>query len=294
MPAEALSFTVNFENIDKNSISSIDEIISDVGFHPASGPMAGGDFTNSLNYQPFEDTEENRQLIERCVDKISDEFPDAGVEHQIRYNKDRGAIIQQRCEITIKNREKGHTTSDSTNNTTEDSDDPKWREFADSNDREKKRVGGSHARFDDDSASTDSDNDTEQKESEEPSGPPDNCIDCDSQDIESAPGESEQFICSDCGLVMNKRNTETRSNFLDEEDRSEYIRARWSEQTDTATVGIITEPYRRNHEYYRIENPREFFKDCSGEREEKRKIKQSDLEPFETLDLPPIDWRFTD
>jgi hypothetical protein len=184
--------------------------------------------------------------------------------------------------------------SDSTNNTTKDSDTPEWRAFGDSNDREKKRVRASYDRSAGDSISTDTDTDTEQQESNEPSGPPDNCIDCDSQNIESVQDESDEFICSDCGLVMKRRNTEIRSNFLDKDGGSDYVRADWSKQTSTGIVGIITEPYRRHHEYYRIENPREFFKDCSGEEEQKQRIKQSNLEPFETLDLPPIDWRYSD
>jgi len=45
--------------------------------------------------------------------------------------------------------------------------------------------------------------------------------------------------------------------------------------------------------YYRIENPREFFEGCSNEQDELKRIRESDLEPFETLDLPDIEWRYS-
>lgn len=134
---------------------------------------------------------------------------------------------------------------------------------------------------------TDSDGDTQQQGTDESGIPPDNCIDCDSQNVEPTPDESEQFICSDCELVMEFN-----------EPKDSYSPAHWSEQTDTATVGIVTVPHQRRHEYYKIDNPRDFFENCSGEKEEKRRIKQSDLDPFETIspstDLPPIDWTYTE
>lgn len=73
-------------------------------------------------------------------------------------------------------------------------EDLEWRAYAETNNRKRKRVGESHARFDDHPVSSDSDNDTKQQESDEPSDLPDNCIDCDSQDIESVPDNSEQSI----------------------------------------------------------------------------------------------------
>jgi hypothetical protein len=127
---------------------------------------------------------------------------------------------------------------------------------------------------------------------------PSACLECGSETIESAPDDSEQFVCSDCGLVMYKRDRslpESVSENLDRfsEDRGDFARADWSEQTSTAIVGLIKEPERTDHEYYRIENPREFFEDCSGEQEQLQRIKESDLEPFETLDLPHIEWTFS-
>lgn len=72
----------------------------------------------------------------------------------------------------------------------------------------------------------------------------------------------------------------------------EFAHADWSQQSQTAVVGLIKEPDRTYHGYYRIENPREFFEGCSGEQEQLNRIRESDLEPFETLDLPQVDWRF--
>jgi Zn finger protein HypA/HybF involved in hydrogenase expression len=443
MPAEALNLVVSFDNISNNNIHEINKLVSEVGFHPAGEKMTDGEFTSFLNYQPFEYTDKNIQLIETCVDKISSEFPNAEVNYDISRTNNNDAITQQQCEITIRNESEikmpSNGTGDSdeserraSDNNTNDFEDINWRdtesrgssitndnsngddqhqifqhnsinvrinynldtnsqvlvfdsiedesesgmlgfqqgerlEFqvekyelhctcgkavnmtseeeairhlnnkptteraesaddADQQDSDKAsdtadncpECGGDDIVYDDSrkesvcsdcglviesstkitkesdsdiewhnkkaygSSSTNSDSSTQQQEADGPRGPPDNCIDCDSQNIESTPDESEQFICSDCGLVMAKRNTERKS---------EYVRARWSEQTDTAIVGIIKEPHRRHHEYYRIDNPREFFKNCSGEIQ---KIKQSDLEPFETLDLPHIDWIYSE
>jgi len=122
---------------------------------------------------------------------------------------------------------------------------------------------------------------------------PSACLECGSEDIEPAKNKSDQFVCSNCKLVMYKRDHSKlpENRFSDQID--DFARADWSQQYDTAIVGLIKEPYRTYHEYYRIENPREFFEDCSNEQEQLRRIKDSGLEPFETLDLPQIDWRFS-
>ena len=90
---------------------------------------------------------------------------------------------------------------------------------------------------------------------------PSSCLECGSENMKTPQRETNQFICSDCGLVMYKRDTsnvpDNMSGFSDR--LGEFARADWSEQTRTAVVGLIKEPHRNYHEYYRIENPREFF-----------------------------------
>jgi hypothetical protein len=295
MPNEAVQLDLRTDGLDSDDIDTAQDIVSNVGFQPNHHDVQ---VTNgTVNFQPFENTEANQELLEKCVERLNTEFSNADTQYEIRENRDRAMPASKRCTITV---ESGRGSGISGNNPegAEDSDESEWKAFADSNGRENKRGNTpertSYIRSADDSTSTNSDDDTEQQESDEGSTTPDRCIDCDSENIDSVTDSSEQFICSDCGLVMDRRNTEMNSTLWNEQERSDYVRAHWSEQTDTAVIGIITDPHRTHHEYYRIENPREFLKSCSGEREETQRIKQSDLEPFETLDLPPIDWRYTD
>lgn len=60
-------------------------------------------------------------------------------------------------------------------------------------------------------------------------------------------------------------------------------------------VAFIDEPWRTEHEYYRIENAAEFFGDAWGDNTEMaNKIHESDLEPFRTVSLPNADWIIPD
>lgn len=134
------------------------------------------------------------------------------------------------------------------------------------------------------------------------------CPECGSENIELASDEVEEYFCEDCRLLFD---TETESDPFDpaiystsdqdtdaftkrmaqRSDSKEYTH--WSEQTSPAIVGLIEEPDRIKQEYYRIENPKEFFKGCSGEQDELRRIRESELEPFETLDLPRVEWKYS-
>jgi hypothetical protein len=289
MPAEAVKLDLHVDGLDPDDIDDIEQTVAKLGFQsdPHSEPMMNG----VINFQPFENTEENRELVEKCATRLKEDFPDLNVRYEIGENRDPGILASQYCNIIVEPESESKASGDSSD-PTEDSDSPDWRAFGDDDAREKKRVGSSYTQSTD--TSTDFDDGVEPQEADGASGPPDNCIECDSEDIETVSDEADQFICSNCGLVMKKRRTKMNSPFFDDEERSDYIRADWAEQTETAIVGIITDPERRHHEYYRIENPREFFHNCSGEREQKQKIKRSDIEPFETLDLPRIDWKFTD
>lgn len=134
------------------------------------------------------------------------------------------------------------------------------------------------------------------------------CPECGSENIEPASDEVEEYFCEDCRLLFD---TETESDPFDpaiystsdqdtdaftermaqRSDSNEYTH--WSEQTSPAIVGLIEEPDRTKHEYYRIENPKEFFNGCSSEQDELRRIRESELEPFETLDLPHVEWKYS-
>lgn len=85
--------------------------MSSVGFHSAGEKISGGDFADSLNYQPFENTRENIQLIETCVDEISGKFPNVEVDYRITRTNERDAATQQQCAITIEGEEKEGDTS---------------------------------------------------------------------------------------------------------------------------------------------------------------------------------------
>lgn len=56
-------------------------------------------------------------------------------------------------------------------------------------------------------------------------------------------------------------------------------------------VGIVSEPDRTEHEYYRIDNAAEFFGDSWQDNTAMaNKIHNADIEPFKTASLPKADW----
>lgn len=56
-------------------------------------------------------------------------------------------------------------------------------------------------------------------------------------------------------------------------------------------IGIVSEPDRTDHEYYRIDNAAEFFGDSWQDNTAMAtKIHDSDIEPFKTASLPNADW----
>jgi hypothetical protein len=146
MPAEAAELTFSCEgDIGSNQISDIEEIVSEYGFNIHS------DAVTSLVFQPFENTEENKKLVEACVAEVESEFPDLDIKYGKHSNKDPGKRVSRIFDIKIIG-EKGVS-----NDTTDDSDDYEWRRFNDSDDGEKKRVRAPRTQSTDDVVSTDPD-----------------------------------------------------------------------------------------------------------------------------------------
>jgi|APHM01.1.fsa_nt_gi hypothetical protein len=112
MPAEALAFVVRFENISEYNVHKINKIITDAGFHSAE--VTGGDLLTSFNYQPFENTDKQIQLLITCVGRISDAIPNVEVKYEIKDSNDSSVFTQQRCEITVESENKVDTTFEST------------------------------------------------------------------------------------------------------------------------------------------------------------------------------------
>lgn len=161
----------------------------------------------------------------------------------------------------------------------------------------------------DESSATDGDD-----ANEETTNGDDSCVECGGELVEME--ESDERYCNACGLVVDDSDTpewrasldrdgeeKQESNLIDDDTND-----RWEtnvERTDFATdieidhsppegevvVGIVSEPYRTDHEYYRIEDAEEFFGDAWEDNGEMaRLLHESDIEPFEELSLPRVDW----
>ena len=72
--------------------------MSETRFQRAHHPTGISDV---VNFQPFENTEENRALVEESVRKIADEFPELEISYQMWENRDAGMVVAKRCTIQI-------------------------------------------------------------------------------------------------------------------------------------------------------------------------------------------------
>lgn len=113
MPAESVALDIDVNALGEDDIDRVHEIVSDSGFHPH--PYDEGAIGGIINYQPFENTEENRELLEQCVNKIASELPDAEVTYDLRKNRDAGRVVGKQCYLTVRTEisggEKEHTDS---------------------------------------------------------------------------------------------------------------------------------------------------------------------------------------
>lgn len=140
MPNEAVQLDLRTDGLDSDDIDTAQDIVSNVGFQPNHHDVQ---VTNgTVNFQPFENTEANQELLEKCVERINNEFSNADTQYEIRENRDRAMPASKRCTITVESG-RGNDVSGNTPEATEDSDDAEWRAFADSDGEEKERAGWS-------------------------------------------------------------------------------------------------------------------------------------------------------
>lgn len=112
MPAEAVGFDLYFtelqspentldsvDSLDAETVNRIQQIVSETGFHPDphDESIMGGTF----NFQPFENTPENKELLEECVKEIETEFPKLDASYNIKKNRNRGVNAAKMCNLAI-------------------------------------------------------------------------------------------------------------------------------------------------------------------------------------------------
>lgn len=146
------------------------------------------------------------------------------------------------------------------------------------------------------------------------------CPECGAKDFEPVEEDSEELACGNCGYVNKEVDwTEYSHADTDESRRKnledlEELPDRQSESPSSETSGPFADYWHHDpaifalmsddgtkQEFYQIDNPEEFFQeldvegDSSWTRDERvrRKIQQSDIDPFQKVDIPYIDWRFT-
>ena len=104
MPDEAVALDLYFpntDNLESDSINEIRRIVSETEFQPDphDESMMGG----TINFQPFENCQENRNLLEKCIKKIENEFPGLKVSYEIKRNRDAGRLPAKQCVIKVVN-----------------------------------------------------------------------------------------------------------------------------------------------------------------------------------------------
>ncbi len=108
-----------------------------------------------VNFQPFENTEGSQKLLERCVERINNEFSNVDARYEIRENRDVAVLASKHCTITVESTGESETSGNSPEATT-DSNDADWRAMINDDKLEGSRV---------ESSTTASDDEIEQQES---------------------------------------------------------------------------------------------------------------------------------
>lgn len=146
------------------------------------------------------------------------------------------------------------------------------------------------------------------------------CPECGAADFKSVEEGSEELVCGNCGYVNDQIDWREYSHQDTDESRQESVEDSQelpdyqSGSSSSGESGPFADYWHHNpaifalmsddgtqQEFYRIEDPEEFFEeldvegDSSWTRDEKmrREIQQSDIEPFQKIEIPYIDWRFT-
>lgn len=119
MPAESAELTFSrVSELEAGHINVIEEVASRCGFNIHS------DAVTCLVFQPFENTEENKKLVEECIEEIRTQFPDLEVSYSEISNKDPGKRVVRTHKITITDKSvSDDVTDDSTDHEDEASTD---------------------------------------------------------------------------------------------------------------------------------------------------------------------------
>lgn len=102
MPAEAIALELYFpdpENISSDTVDDIKRLVSDAGFQPDPHDM--GIMSGTIKVQPFENREENRNLLDESVEAIKSEFPNLDVSYTIKKTRDLGTLPAKQCIIEV-------------------------------------------------------------------------------------------------------------------------------------------------------------------------------------------------
>lgn len=106
MPDEAVALDLYFpdtDNMSSDTIDDIKQIVSDTGFQ--TDPHDETIMAGTINFQPFENKQENRDLLDRSVEAIEMEFPNLDASYTIRKNRDRGTLPAKQCVIEVTNKD---------------------------------------------------------------------------------------------------------------------------------------------------------------------------------------------
>ncbi|MDT3434650.1 hypothetical protein [Haloarcula sp. 1CSR25-25] len=103
MPEPAVNLIVSLRDlIDENRESDINHIwqtLIDNGFKPTVHDDEIR--AEALLFQPFEDTSENRELIQKCVKELDADFPELEIEYSTFVNGDPEKFAEKTCNIII-------------------------------------------------------------------------------------------------------------------------------------------------------------------------------------------------
>lgn len=99
MPSEAVALDVTVLGLDSDDTDRVRETVQSFGFHPH--PISDEIIGDIINYQPFEHTDSNITAVEKCVDEIGSQLPDADVTYEIRKNRDAGRTVEKVCNLRV-------------------------------------------------------------------------------------------------------------------------------------------------------------------------------------------------
>jgi len=136
------------------------------------------------------------------------------------------------------------------------------------------------------------------------------CPECGSSDLKTEDEDEGEVFCRECGYVVGSRTSLSdgqeskeggnKSNFSEEiqsrrsaeqiEEIDEQDSLWWDH--DPAIFALMS-PDDTHQEFYRIDNPEDFFDGIQGENEMTNRIRESGVEPFQKIEVPYIDWRFS-